>query len=733
MFVDRIHDSIRPYLQKAGLTLRHDGFLEAVPYSHDQLQGCDSTPVLRSLSEDRPAEAYLKSLGYNSWKSAAQKEAAWATLNASPGRTLLVVLPTGSGKSLCFQLLPRFTSGLTVVVVPTVALAIDQCTNAIQVFKKIPEVNPRFFSADDDPQLTAKMVKERRTSLIFTSPEACVSGRLRPILDKLAADGCLANLVVDEAHLVETWGAHFRVEFQVLASVRRKWLTASGNKMRTFLFSATMTPECRALLNEMFSDGEPAEQFVCQRLRPEIRYYICNFEDTSTRDQVALETIWHLPRPAILYTTERGEAERFSALMLNEGFQRIGCFHGDTSGADRRDLLHRWKTNDIDLMIATSAFGVGVDKPDIRAIVHACFPENLDRYYQEAGRGGRDGWSSVSILLPTTRARKIAKGITVRLMRPEMIQKRWQAMFNKNEHIAEHDYALPMSSRRTDLVGTRTYSENVRWNKRLLLQLFRADLLELLDIQQRKPSEDDDEREEWAIARIKFPPSTPALADKIADQRKDEVLHFQQGLELFDAFLDKKRCAARQFADLYRIPDTQRACSGCPRCREKGHAPAQGSPLETPTVQPPAVRPTTHMVENFPSPLGHSERPEFTNAIFRAVTQKGLRHFICPEKDYDTVFACFSDAFSESDRTQYRLDVLDDTWAPGLGASYPLVFLHLRDINQRAFAAGRCFRSDHLFCGILNQHDLNGRHVSVNEGAQRWNDAESWLSESQDV
>jgi ATP-dependent DNA helicase RecQ len=176
-------------------------------------------------------------------------------MQAPQGVTRILVLPTGAGKSLCFQLLPRFFAGLTVVVVPTIALAMDQQANAAKWLRDLPGVNPVYFASDDAPEVTLTTVEEKRTRLLFTSPEACVSGRFRRLPADFAAKRWLTSLVVDEAHLIETWGAQFRVEFQLLAGARRRWREASEGTLRTFLFSATMTPRCRELLQKMFSDG----------------------------------------------------------------------------------------------------------------------------------------------------------------------------------------------------------------------------------------------------------------------------------------------------------------------------------------------------------------------------------------------------------------------------------------------------------------------------------------------
>src|SRR5262249_1881556 len=155
------------------------------------------------------------------------------------------------------------------------------------------------------------------------------------------------------------------------------------------------------------------------------------------------------------------------------------------------------------------------------------------------------GWSSVSLLLPSRHDREVADGISVRLMKPELIQQRWEAMFAAAEDRGEYTYALPVATRRTALLGARTYGENIRWNKRLLLQLERAGLLEFVDLELRDPPSPEDDHEEWAIVKVRFPPRTPRLGEQIAPQREEELAHFRGGLEKLDEFLAGAKCASR--------------------------------------------------------------------------------------------------------------------------------------------------------------------------------------------
>jgi ATP-dependent DNA helicase RecQ len=728
------NDELINWLKRAGMDYKPGGELRVLPFAPKWLAdalNCDKLPRKRAADESFSSEAYLESIGYNQWRSQAQKEVAWATITAPKGSTQVAVLPTGSGKSLCFQLLTRFSAGLTVVVVPTIALAIDQQVNAERLFADIPNVNPLSFASDDNPESTVAAVMEKRTRLLFTSPEACVSGRLRPILDTFAdaKSGWFTNLVVDEAHLIESWGAQFRVEFQILAVARRTWWTTSGEKLRTFLFSATMSPQCRELLKKMFSHNNVFREFVCQRIRPEIEYYASTFSNKNDRKDATVQALWQLSRPAILYVTKIADAHEFLDRLRNEGFKRVESFHGDTRRDARKTILKRWKNNEIDLIVATSAFGVGVDKADVRVVVHACYPENPDRFYQEVGRGGRDGWTSLSFLMPSSPDDlKDAEQNTVALLTPKLIQKRWEAMFIKSESRENHVYALPVSTRHTGLVGTRTYRENVKWNKRLLLQLFRAGYLEFTNLEFRGTNSTVDDPQEWAVVRLlNFSPHTPKLAELIDRERSEELLHFRSGLKKLDEFLKVQKCASRMFANLYGIQ--QPGCNGCPFCRKHGRVPMDCEPMGFPLAHDAANKFTSVLVEDFPLPTGLAERANFVDGISRCVTNKGLRQFYCPAKHFDGILNCFKDAFDRNTHELHRIDSLTHETKLSSSASLPPVFFHINTISNEALALGRRHPSVHLFCGVQNPCDSNGRHIAVNENLRRWPSLESWISQ----
>jgi ATP-dependent DNA helicase RecQ len=734
LFVGKLPSALAKYGAEAGFVVTPAGNLQAVPFAPEWLredhikdkEGIDGSPVVRRFQEEVIAEPYLTSMGYTHWQSQAQKEATWLALTAPPASTTLIALPTGSGKSLCFQILSRFGTGLTVVVVPTVALAMDQWRGAREVLKQIPDLKPQYFAADDS-NLNADTVigdvREGRTRLLFTSPEACVSGRLRYALDEAARHHQLQNLVVDEAHIIESWGAYFRVDFQMLATLRRNWLESTESSLRTYLLSATFTPRTREVLQHLFSTGGEWREFVSQRLRPEMTYYSHKFRDPDARQQAVRECAWRLPRPLIIYTTEVAEAKQLARFLRQDGFKRVGCFHGETRAAERRSLLNDWRADDIDIMVATSAFGLGVDKPDVRAVVHACMPENLHRYYQEVGRGGRDGASSICILIPTDGDIRVAGGLTPRLLSEEIVQKRWESLWQDREVLSEDDYTwkLNTGSRRTALLGQRTYSENVRWNKRLILQLLRAGKLEVRDVEYRKQEGVDPT--EWVTVKLKFSPTAHDVGASIAEQRERELKVAAEGLKQMQSYLTGQYPICRILRNLYNA--RQRVCGGCRACRQQARAFASHVDLEF-EVGPPSS-PPCKIVTDCPDPFQQNGENSFRLLLRKMVEQRQLRRFACGPAQHGSLMKIFARAFLPTDATLYRLDALNDEVSFDLQPSEPIVFFHFKKLNHQAIGFDRGREVVHLIGVGVSYIDASGRYPNEATGCRIYLTPEFWL------
>jgi len=736
LFVGRLPTTLARYNATTGVDVTPAGDLIAEPFLPSWLanesirpaEGIDNKPEMRRCLESIPAESYLKSLGYENWQSQAQKEAAWLTLTAPQGTTTLVALPTGSGKSLCFQLLSRFGTGLTIVVVPTVALAMDQWRSAREVLQHIPDLNPHYFAANDpnlNPDSVVSDIREGRTRLVFTSPEACVSGRLRRVLEEAARKHQLENLVVDEAHMIESWGAYFRVDFQMLSMLRRTWLQMAEGALRTFLLSATFTNQSRELLRNLFGNDGEWREFVSQRLRPEIAYYLHKFSSDDARNQAVIECAWRLPRPAIFYTTEVDDARRlFKILTEQEGFERVGCFHGETPPSERRSLLARWRGDDIDVMVATSAFGLGVDKADVRSVVHACLPENMHRYYQEVGRGGRDGATSLSILLPTDRDIKVAKGLAPTLLSEMVAQQRWESMWQSREVVSEdrHIWKLCTDARRTGLLGTRTWNENIRWNKRLVLQLLRARKLELLDIEYQEAVDADPT--EWVTVRLHFPPSSPSIGGSISEQRDEELKAAHQGLMQMLDYINGERPICRILQKIYGT-ETQRVCASCPGCRREKRSFAYCPKLEYEVSA--TTRPTCTVITEVPNPLQKSGAALLRSKLRQIIRHKKIICFACAPSNHDLMLNLFAQMFHETDYDLYRVDSLPSEPPFEIRPDEVIVLLHIGRLNSEALDLRAGEEMVHMICSGVNYLDINGRYPGEAEGWQLYPTLDYWL------
>lgn len=677
----QIREVARPLLARAGIEITSTGGLRALPFCPkwivndklDPAHGIDTPPRHARTDKALPAERYLLDLGsadgnpaYTSWQSAAQKEAVWRALSMPRRSTSVVVLPTGTGKSLIFQLLAAYSQGLTVVVVPTVALAMDQWRAACEV---APSLKPRYYAANDNADSVIDAVKQGDTKLLITSPEACVTGKLRTVLEKLAADGRLDNLVIDEVHIVETWGAFFRVDFQLLSGVRETWLAKSTARLRTLLLTATLTPSGREDLRGLFPPAKDGVwwEFLSQRLRPEMVYFDQRFASEDERAEVVKQCVWRLPRPAILYVTERKEAVQWYRRLRNEeGFRRLGCFHGDTPASERRTLLDAWRGDKIDLMVATSAFGLGVDKPDVRSVLHACYPEDMNRYYQEVGRGGRDGWTTVCVLMPTDKDKEVAYGLGPKFMTPELLNERWQALsqpefMRKVPSANEAVRQIDPSAVRREMLGKRTGQENILWNKRLLLQLQRAGLLSLRGVSYEQ-GQDGEKSREWIEVELKFNPNRK-VGGLVEESRTEELAASASGLNRVAEYLGGKRCVSKVLDALYG-DNVQRVCAGCRHCRVNGVTPRRSPELDWELTPRDKNTPQAVIVSGLPDPV--EERDRF-RALFRRCLEddrKPVKRFATTQHFLELLCSIMSELYRELPlylKTPYRIDAIDDS------------------------------------------------------------------------
>ncbi len=445
-----------------------------------------------SLKEKFLVEPKLASLaGLQHFRNEGQQAAVYRTLLMEPGATHLVILPTGTGKSLVAYLsaLCNKSIGVSVFIMPTTSLALDQ-EERIQRFLAQSATHQgnshplAYHGGLDDTSKSAIKDRLRKAEqrIVITSPESVDSALKRSLLE-LAQQGRLNTLVVDEAHIISQWGNDFRPSFQSLSNLRDALLKIAPSpdmRLKTILLSATITPESLRTLQLFF--GEKIEITAANHLRPEPSFWFAECEDQSQREKRMRDALVHIPRPWILYVTEVDAANHWYHWLRSQGVKRVEMMTGDTINGigrfpTRESILANWRERKTDIIVATSAFGLGVDQNEVRAVVHACVPETVDRYYQEVGRAGRDGKACLSIVLWCKEDEKVAESLNRQsIISSTLGLERWSALFAK----AEQDKDLL----RIDLTTLPAHllknsKKNRQWNERTLLLLQRVGVIKL--------------------------------------------------------------------------------------------------------------------------------------------------------------------------------------------------------------------------------------------------------------
>ena len=469
----------------AGLFLAPDGRLHALPWRPDWLEkvaaGLEPDAVAAGAGRRRfgdedagpEGDPFLMRLGRQRYRSVGQRAAVRAALLTPAGGATVVDLPTGEGKSLVFQAIDAIgfaselgddrASGVTVVVVPTIALGYDH-ERACRAHASGPlaYVGP---TAPERHGVILERLNGPGAGLVFAAPEA-VCRSLREPLKRLARAGRLKALVVDEAHLVDAWGTGFRTPFQTLGGFRDELvaIAPAGRALRTILLSATLTPEALETLRTLFATDGDLRVLSATQVRPEPDYWVAGRTDEAGQVERVREALARVPRPVILDVTEVVAAEAWGQRLRALGYGRLAVFHGQqTDDTQKQAILQSWSAGTLDLVVATSAFGLGIDYPHVRSVLHACVPETFDRFYQEVGRGGRDGCAALSLVIPANKDFRTAEGLNRgRVITVALGLQRWTAMFKHADcrHLGDNRFRLrldvsPRQRARPDRRGRR--------------------------------------------------------------------------------------------------------------------------------------------------------------------------------------------------------------------------------------------------------------------------------------
>jgi ATP-dependent DNA helicase RecQ len=326
--------------------------------------------------------------GFSSFRPG-QEKAVDAVLE---GRSAVVILPTGGGKSLCYQLPAMVLPGITIVVSPLIALMKDQVDQLDAMGIAATFINSSLSTAELSKRLNG--LAEGIYRLVYIAPERFYD---RTFMDKLRQVE-VSLFAVDEAHCISQWGHDFRPSYKRMASV-----IESLGKPPVLALTATATPEVRDDIIKQLNLQAP-ELIVTGFARPNLQFGVLK-TSVPAKLEIITQTIDSLADGSgIIYAGTRKRTEEVLEYLVANGYDAV-AYHAGLTPPEREQIQNDFMTNRHKIIVATNAFGMGIDKPDIRFVIHDSLPANIESYYQEAGRAGRDGKLSVSVILYSNRDR----------------------------------------------------------------------------------------------------------------------------------------------------------------------------------------------------------------------------------------------------------------------------------------------------------------------------------------
>ena len=335
-----------------------------------------SPAALSSVSSD-PMEVLQRVFGYASFRG--PQEA--IVRHVIAGGSGLVLMPTGGGKSLCYQVPALCRPGLAVVISPLIALMQDQ----VEALQQLGVAAAALHSGLDaeESQKVWQQLNAGQLDLLYVSPERLLSGDL---LERLGSTAT-ALFAIDEAHCVSQWGHDFRPEYRQLDQLAERF-----PQVPRLALTATADPRTQADIRERLRLLE-GEVFLASFDRPNIRYLLRHKQSGNSQLLQFLEE--HRGESGIVYARSRSRVDRVAAELLAAGYDAI-AYHAGLEAEARRQALQRFRLGSGVVVVATIAFGMGIDKPDVRFVAHVDLPKSLEAYYQETGRAGRDGLPAVA-------------------------------------------------------------------------------------------------------------------------------------------------------------------------------------------------------------------------------------------------------------------------------------------------------------------------------------------------
>ena len=303
---------------------------------------------------------------------------------ALAGRDVLAVLPTGGGKSVCFQVPALMRKGICIVVTPLIALMKDQVQNLRDRGIGALAVHAGMTRREIDYTLDNAIYGDYK--FLYVSPERLRTELFRVRLLKMD----VSLLAVDEAHCISQWGYDFRPDYLEIAAIRQ----LLGPAVPVMALTATATPQVAADIMDKLGFKKP-NLLTGDFARPNLSYI---FRETDDKMGRLLKVCRGVKGSGIVYVARRKSAEDLAAFLRAQG-ESAECYHAGLPRESRARIQDAWKSGETRIIVSTNAFGMGIDKPDVRFVCHFDMPDSLEAYFQEAGRAGRDGQDAFAVLL----------------------------------------------------------------------------------------------------------------------------------------------------------------------------------------------------------------------------------------------------------------------------------------------------------------------------------------------
>ena len=478
-------------------------------------------------NSDSLQQALKQYFGYESFR-AGQREIIEASM---AGRDTLAIMPTGGGKSICFQLPALLKTGVTIVVSPLIALMQDQVTALKENGIGATFLNSTLTNRESTQRSQA--ILNGAIKLVYVAPERLFAEQFLEFLNIIKGKMGIAGFAVDEAHCVSEWGHDFRPEYRQLSRIRQL-----HPDVPVIGLTATATERVREDISQQLQLKQPYIH-VASFNRSNLYYEVVPKQGNEQTYVNLLQQIKRLQGSGIVYCLSRKRVDEIASRLREDGIEAIP-YHAGLGNKEREENQTRWIRDDVQVMVATVAFGMGINKPDVRFVIHYDLPKNIEGYYQESGRAGRDGEDSHCTLF-------LGYGDleTIKFLIAQKVDPQTNEPLEAEQRIAQQqlrqvvDYAEGVACRRTILL--RYFGEH-----------FSGDCGNCDNCLSPKPMEDwtvESQKFLSCVARTKERFGAGHVIDVLRGSRKEKVLqHGHENLSTYGIGKDRSLDEWRQLA-----------------------------------------------------------------------------------------------------------------------------------------------------------------------------------------